>query len=414
MIDIALLRDNPDAVRKSLRDRNLNPKLTDDFLAIDDEWRKATSTLDKARAELNRVSKERDVEKGKAAKARVKSFEANVTGFEKRRDELLLQFPNVPLAEVPIGKDETENVVLRRWGEPRKEKPEDYLALAERLDLIDIARAGKVSGSRFGYLKNEAVLLEFALVRFAFDLAVKEGFIPVIPPVLVKPEMMLGMGKVKFIEGDDAFFLPKDNLYLVGSAEHTIGPMHAGEIFEEKDLPRRYIGFSTSFRREAGSYGKDTRGILRVHQFDKAELFSFTKPEDSAKEHEFLIAFQEKFMQALGLPYQVVQICTGDMGFPDARQVDIETWMPSEGKYRETSSASNTTDYQARGLNIKYKPTAGDKQQKTQFVHMLNATAVSQRPIIMILENYQTKDGGVEMPKALQSYLGFKKIEPHK
>ena len=414
MIDIALLRDNPDAVRKSLRDRNLNPKLTDDFLAIDDEWRKATSTLDKARAELNRVSKERDVEKGKAAKARVKSFEANVTGFEKRRDELLLQFPNVPLAEVPIGKDETENIVLRTWGEPRKDKVEDYLTLAERLDLIDIARAGKVSGSRFGYLKNEAVLLEFALVRFAFDLAVKEGFIPVIPPVLVKPEMMLGMGKVKFIEGDDAFFLPKDNLYLVGSAEHTIGPMHAGEIFEEKDLPRRYIGFSTSFRREAGSYGKDTRGILRVHQFDKAELFSFTKPEDSAKEHEFLIAFQEKFMQALGLPYQVVQICTGDMGFPDARQVDIETWMPSEGKYRETSSASNTTDYQARGLNIKYKPTAGDKQQKTQFVHMLNATAVSQRPIIMILENYQTKDGGVEMPKALQSYLGFKKIEPHK
>ncbi|MEK7555023.1 MAG: serine--tRNA ligase [Patescibacteria group bacterium] len=407
MIDITILREQPDLVRKTLRDRNLDPELVDEFLVVDGKWRKTTAELDAARAELKRISKDRDIEKGKLAKTHVKKFEADIADFEKRRNELILKFPNIPLPEVPVGKNEAENVVLRTWGDPRNDAVVDYLTLAETYDLIDVGRAAKVSGSRFGYLKNEAALLELALVNFVFDLAVKEGFIPIIPPVLVKPEMMVGMGKIKFIEGDDAFFLEKDNLYLVGSAEHSIGPMHANEVFEEGVLPRRYVAFSTSFRREAGTYGKDTRGILRVHQFDKVELFAFTRKEDSAQEYERLTAFQENVMQALELPYRVLQMCTGDMGFGDARQVDIEAWLPSEGKYRETHSASNTTDYQARGLGIKYRLGEG----KTEFAHTLNATgAAIGRMVIMLLENHQTSTGTVKIPKALQKYVGMKEI----
>ena len=367
---------------------------------------------DENRSQLNKFSKERNVEEAKKVKESIKNYELRIKDIEKNRIELLDQLPNIPAPDVPVGKDASENVVIRQVGEKPKGPVTDYLTLAENLDLIDVARASKVSGSRFGYLKREAALLELALTQFAFNFLTKEGFIPVVPPVMVKPEMMIGMGKIKFIEGKDAFYLPDDNLYLAGSAEHTIGPMHAGEVFDEKDLPRRYVGFSTCFRREAGSYGKDTRGILRVHQFDKVEMFSFSKPEESDKEHQFLVSMQEKMMKELELPYQVVQICTGDLGFGDAKQIDIETWLPSEGRYRETHSASNTTDFQARGLDIKYRLMPNDQRQTTQFVHMLNATALAiGRIIIAILENHQTNNEAVKIPKVLTEYIGIKEIK---
>ena len=282
--------------------------------------------------------------------------------------------------------------------------------MAQESDLIDIDRAGKVSGSRFGYLKGSAALLEFALVDLAMKTLAKEGFVPVVPPVLINEKSMRAMGYLERGKGE-IYYLPSDNLYLVGTSEQSIGPMHMDEVFKEENLPKRYISFSTCFRREAGSYGKDTKGILRVHQFDKVEMFSLVRPEDSEKEHKFLLSLEEKLMRALELPYRVLDICSGDLGDPAAAKYDIEAWMPGQnngkGEYRETHSTSNTTDFQSRRLNIKYKNSAG----KLEFVHMLNGTAFAMgRMIIAILENYQTEKGTIKVPQVLQNYLNISEI----
>ena len=410
MLDIERIRTNGDAVRKALRDRQMSEKVLDDFLSLDIDWRKATQSVDETRAELKKASEARDIPMAKKIKEGLKESEARLGELEAKRNELLPRLPNIPLDSVPVGKDESENKVVKTVGEPRQEKGRDYLMLGSELELIDVERASKVSGSRFGYLLGKAVLLEFALVRFAMDVLVKEGFIPVVPPVMVKPEIMHGMGKTKFIADGDAFYMPADDLYLVGSSEHSIGPMHMNEVFKEVDLPRRYVGFSTCFRREAGTYGKDTKGILRVHQFDKVEMFSFVRPEDSEKEHAFLLSLQEKMMSALGLPYRVMEICTGDMGFGDVRQFDIEAWIPAEGKYRELCSTSNVGDFQSRGLSIKFKR---GETGKNEYVHTLNGTAFAiGRTLIAILENCQTPEGGVIIPEALVPYAGFSEIKP--
>lgn len=411
MLDIKLIRENPEKVRKGIESKGVNPKILDDFLNLDEKWRDLTKQSEDLRAEQKKAGEAKDVEKAKELKADFQKLSEKLSETEKKRDELLLEFPNLPFDDVPIGKSENENKVLREVGSKPDFgfEPKDYLTLAKNLDLIDADKAGEISGSRFGYLKNEAVLLEFALVDLAMKTLIKEKFSPIIPPVLVKPEIMKGMGKHKFVSEKDAYHLKEDNLYLVGSSEHSIGPYHMGETLKEEDLPKRYVGFSTCFRREAGSYGKDTKGILRVHQFDKVEMLTFSKPEDSEKQHGFMLSLQEKLMKALDLPYRVMEICTGDMTFADARQYDIETWLPSENKYRETQSVSNTTDYQARGLNTKYQTKDGKKE----FVHMLNGTAFAiGRTVIAIIENYQTKDGEVIIPKALQNYVGKKKISP--
>ena len=277
--------------------------------------------------------------------------------------------------------------------------------------MVDTAKAAEVSGSRFGYLKNQAVLLEFALIQLAFETLLPEGFIPIVPPVMIRPEVYRGMGRLAGDQKEERYYFEKDDLYLVGSSEHTVGPLHFNDVLLEKDLPKRYVSFSTCFRREAGSYGKDTKGILRVHQFDKVEMFSFVKPEDSEKEHEFFLSLQEKLMDKLKLPYRVLEICTGDMGWTDARQYDIEAWMPGQahstgsgwGKYRETHSCSNTADFQARGINAKYCNSEG----KTDYLHMLNGTAFAiGRVLIAIFENYQTKEGSIRVPAVLQRYVG--------
>lgn len=412
MIDIKVLRENPEVVRQNLTIRNLNPNLVDDFLAIDEEWRSIFSKINNLRAKQNELSQKQNIEEAKKIKEELKNLEEIEREINQKREQILENIPNIPFVDVPIGRDELENKVIKEGGlKPNFDfEPREYLEIAQKLDLIDTQKASEVSGTRFGYLKNDAVLLEFALVKLAFDVLLKEGFVPVVPPVLIRPEVYRGMGRLFGDQKEERYFIEKDNLYLVGSAEHTLGPLHLNEIFEEDDLPRRYVGFSTCFRREAGSYGKDTKGILRVHQFDKVEMFSFSRPEDSRSEHIYLLSLQEKLMDLLKLPYRVVEICTGDLGWTDARQFDIETWLPAQidknghrGTYRETHSCSNTTDFQSRGINCRLRRKNG----KLEFVHMLNATAFAiGRMIIAIIENYQTKDGKIFVPEVLRDYIG--------
>lgn len=423
MIDIKLIRENPEKAKEGLKKRGVNVDIVEKLLEVDEKRRQTIKSTENDMAELNRISKEIAKTKDEEKKARLL---AEAQSISARKDEglhvlqevsreyenLLFQLPNIPLDDVPVGKDERDNIVLREEGKKLKFSfaPKDYLEIAEELDIIDVKRAAKVSGSRFGYLKGAAAKLELALVQFAFDVLAKENFIPVVPPVLIKEEAMQGMGYID-TEADKAerYFLEKDKLYLVGTSEQAVGPMHADEVFREKDLPRRYVAFSTCFREEAGSYGKDTKGILRVHQFDKVEMFSFCHPEKSRQEHQFLLKMAETLMQKLEIPYRVVQLCTGDLARPSAATYDIESWLPGQNQYRETHSISNCTGFQARRLNIRYRAKDG----KFHLVHTLNGTAFAiGRILIAIIENYQQKDGGVKVPKALQKYLSFKTIMP--
>lgn len=364
--------------------------------------------LKKQEEELNierkKAADERDTQKGKTIKIKLAEIKKEIAKRSKVVDEANRKLRNQPLPEVPVGKDGAENIVLREVGEKPKFDftPKDYLSLNKNLGWIDVKRAGKAVGSRFGYLLRNAVFLEFALIRLAFDILKKENFTPIIPPVFLKPGAMRGMGYLDH-DKDEVYHLEKDNLYLIGTSEQAIGAMHMNEIFTERELPLRYAGFSSCFRREAGSYGKDTKGILRVHQFDKIEMFSFARPEDSKKEHKFLLSMEEKLMKALDIPYRVLQICTGDLGVQAANKYDIEAWMPGQNQYRETHSTSNDTDFQSRRLNIKYKKeTTG----KNEYVHTLNGTAFAVgRMLIAIMENYQQKDGTIKIPKILEKYM---------
>lgn len=424
MLDIKVIREQPDAVKEACKNRRFECDI-DRILELDKQQHQLLQEVEQLRSQKNKLGKE-DREQGQALKRQLKEKEPALQQAAEELEKLLLQLPNIPLEDVPVGKDESENKVIRQWGNPPRFdfEPKDHLVLGEALDIIDVVTAAKVSGTRFAYLKREAVLLEFALVRYVFDVLTSEkelkkiaekvrkgyapqSFIPVVPPVMVRPEVFRKMGRLSEEDKNERYHLEQDDLYLVGSAEHTLGPMHMDEVLDEQRLPLRYIGFSTSFRREAGSYGKDTKGILRVHQFDKLEMESFVRPEDSVLEHNFLIAIQEYLVQSLGIPYQVVFVCTGDMGAPDARQIDIECWMPGQGKYRETHTADLMTDFQARRLNTRMR----GKEGKPVFVHTVDATAFAiGRTLIAILENYQQKDGSVKIPKALQKYAGISVI----
>jgi len=408
MIDIKLIRENPDLVKKKLQSRGAKVDI-DRIINLDKEKRKLIQEIENLKAEKNKLGASEQA-RGKEVKEKIKNLEPDLEKTEKEFNDLMLKVPNLPLDDVWVGKDSRDNKVIKIVGPSfakASEGKKDYLGIAEKLDIIDVQRAAKVSGSRFGYLKGGAVLLEFGLVQLALDVLIKEGFIPVIPPVMIKAEMARGMGYLEQLGKEEAYYLPQDDLYLVGTSEQSIGTMHANEIFNEKDLPRRYVSFSTCFRREAGSYGKDTKGIMRVHQFDKVEMFIFSTPEDSVKEHKLLLSLEEKLMKALEIPYRVVQLCTGDIAAPSASTYDIESWLPGQNEYRETHSTSNCTDFQARRLNIRYKAKDG----KINFVHTLNGTAFAiGRTIIAIIENYQQKDGSIKVPKALQKYTKIKKI----
>jgi len=410
MLDVNLIRQNPEKVREGMARRHRDESSVDEFISLDAQWRGLVDEVNLLKQRQNELSKARKINEARENKEIIKEKESELRKIADARGEALDNIPNIPFGDVPDGENETGNVVVREEGrKPRFDfEPKDYVELGELLGVIDVERAARTSGSRFGYILGDAVLLEFALVKLAFDVLAKENFIPVVPPVMIKPEVYRGMGRLAGEQKEERYYLPKDDLFLTGSAEHTIGPMHMDEVLDARILPRRYVGFSTNFRREAGSYGKDTRGILRVHQFDKVEMFSFSLPEKSEEEHRFLLAMQEKLMRMLDLPYRVVEICAGDMGWTDARQFDIETWMPGQREYRETHSCSNTTDFQAHGIRARYRtPEDGE----VRHLHMLNATAFAiGRMLIAILENFQKKDGSVVVPQALQGYVGKKVI----
>jgi len=417
MLDINFIRQNSQKVKEACENKNVKCDV-DAVLELDKKRRELITESESLKSEQNKISKAgRDsatVAKAKELKEKFKTIEPKIKETEEKLNALLLQLPNIPFDDVPIGKDDSQNVIVRQVGKPLKLNTptgwriQNYIEIAEKLDLIDTKRAAKIAGSRFGYIKGELVLIEFAIVKMVFDLLIKKGFRLVLPPVMLKEEMARGTGYFEATDKDEAYFIPQDNLFLAGTAEQSLVAMHANEVLNEKDLPKRYAAFSTCFRREAGSYGKDTKGILRVHQFDKLEMVIFSTPEQSKKELEFLLSIEEELMKKLGLPYQVVNICTGDLGRPAAKKYDIEAWIPSENKYRETHSTSNCTDFQSRRLNIRYK----DKNNKMRFAHTLNGTAFAMpRTLIAIIENYQQKDGLVKVPKALIKYCGFKKIE---
>lgn len=412
MLDIKFIRENPDLVKRGCLQKQVKIDINW-LLELDRKKREILRELEETRAEQNQLSKQAmsngNMERAKLLKGKIKNHEEELRVVDEKLKTVMAQVPNMPLGGVPVGKDDSENVSIKKVGDLPKFnfEPKEHWELGKNLDIIDTDRAGKVAGSRFYYLKRQGALLEFALINLAFERLVKKGFIPVIPPVMIKPEMAWAMGYLQQTDDEEAYKLEKDNLYLTATSEQTLGAMHAGEIFEEKDLPLRYVGFSTCFRREAGSFGKDTKGMLRVHQFDKIEMFVFCKPEDSVKEHLGLLENEEELMQAIEIPYQVLHICTGDLGVPAANKFDIEAWMPGQNRYRETHSTSNCTDFQARRLNVRYK----DKQGKLNFVHTLNGTAFSMRPLIALLENNQKKDGSIEVPKVLQKWTGFKEIK---
>ncbi|MEM3444355.1 MAG: serine--tRNA ligase [Thermoplasmata archaeon] len=411
MLDIKLIREKPEYVKERLAARCRDYPV-DQLLGVDREWRELTGKVGKLRAEKNRLAREisRSADKAKAI-AEVEKINQEIDSCERRlaeldaeRSRILALIPNLPHETVPSGPDENSNVVIREWGRipDFKFKPKDHIELGELHGLIDVERAGKVSGARFAYLKKELVFLEFAIVQFALKELVKEGFVPLLPPVLVREMALFGTG---FLPAgrEDVYKIEGEDLYLAGTAEVPIGAMHAGEIFEKKELPKYYAGFSTCFRTEAGAHGRDTKGIFRVHQFDKIEMFKFVLPETSWEEHEKLLASAENLVRKLELPYRVVNIASGELGPSAAKKYDIEVYLPGQGKYREMISCSNCTDYQARRLNIRYRDTDG-----LRFVHTLNSTALAiGRTIVAIMENYQREDGTIAVPQVLKPYLDF-------
>jgi seryl-tRNA synthetase len=417
MLDLKLIRRDPDAVRTALARRGPDvAERVDEVLRLDERRRELLPQVEALRARQNEASKAIGAAKAQGGDASVaiaemqdvaadaKRLGEELAAVEAELDAALRTLPNLP---DPTAAD--EDTVVREVGEPAipVEPPKDHLELAG--DRIDMERAARLSGSRFAYLKGDLVLLELALVRWAMEKVGAEGFEPVIPPVLVREEALFGTGMLPDTE-QQIYRLPEDDLYLVGTSEVALASLHAGEILADADLPRRYAGFSPCFRREAGAAGKDTRGIFRVHQFDKVEMFSFVRPEDSAEEHERLLRIEEEILQELGIPYRVVNIAVDDLGASAAKKYDNEGWLPSQRQYRELTSTSNTTDFQARRLDIRYRP---EGQKGPAHLHTLNGTAVAVgRTIIALLENGQQPDGSVRLPEALVRWGAPAVLEP--
>ena len=418
MIDVKLLRENPDLVRASQEARGESTSLVDEVLAADEVRRSAIVEFEALRAEQNTLSKSVGAAKGdeknalleraKALSAQVKEAESKKSATEDAFKKLALGISNIVDERAPIG-GEADFKVIEEIGKPRNFdfEAKDHVELGKILGAIDVERGAKVSGARFYYLTGVGALLELALVNYAINMATKAGFIPVIPPVLVKPEAMEGTGFLGQA-AENVFHLEEDDFYLVGTSEVPLAAYHMDEILDASKLPLRYSGYSPCFRREAGSYGKDTRGIIRVHQFEKVEMFSFCRPEDAVSEHQRLLNWEKDFLNAMEIPYRVIDVATGDLGSSANRKFDCEAWIPTQGAYREVTSTSNCSDFQARRLNIRIKGENG-----TAPVATLNGTLVAvPRMIVAILENHQQSDGSVLVPKALQPYLGTDRFTP--
>jgi len=416
VIDLNLLRDNPDAIKASQRARGREESIVDHAVQAEAKRRKALAKFEALRAEQNTHSKlvstapkEQKAELIAAAQDlanRVKSANELANNASEELDAIIWKIENVVLEGVPAG-GEKDFVVVKEVGtKPSFSfEPKDHVALGESLDVIDIERGAKVSGSRFYFLKGMGARLELALMNLALDLATKAGFTALITPTLVRPEIMAGTGFLGK-HADDVYYLPADDLYLTGTSEVALAGYHRGEIVDLTNGPLRYAGWSTCYRREAGSHGKDTRGILRVHQFNKLEMFSYIKPEDSEQEHEKLLAFQEQMLQACALPYRVIDTAAGDLGSSAARKYDTEAWVPTQDNYRELTSTSNCTTYQARRLNVRYWTEEG----KAAVAATLNGTLATTRWLVAILENHQQADGSVKIPAALRHYLGNEEL----
>ncbi|CAB4540080.1 unannotated protein [freshwater metagenome] len=418
MIDIKFLRENPDVVRASQKGRGEDVTLVDQVIAIDEKRRVAINEFELLRAEQNTLSKSVGIAKGdektkllesaKDLANKVKSADAKRAELEAQTQVVALQLSNILDPNAPIGKEE-DFVVLEHIGTPREFtdfEPKDHVELGKLLGAIDTERGAKVSGSRSYYLTGVGALLEFALVNYAISSAVKAGFTPVIPPVLVNPPAMEGTGFLGQA-AENVYHLEKDGMYLVGTSEVPLAAYHMDEVLPVEKLPLRYAGYSTCFRREAGTYGKDTRGIIRVHQFDKVEMFSFCHPDQAIEEHKRLLQWEKDFLNAMEIPYRVIDVASGDLGSSANRKFDIEAWIPTQKAYREVTSTSNCTEFQARRLNIRFKDSDGTKAVAT-----LNGTLVAiPRMIVAILENHQNADGSVNVPQALQPFLGTKRFE---
>lgn len=418
MIDLRLLREDLDSVRRSYARRGGVPAL-DRVVELDDRYRHLLQDVERLRAEHNRVTKEiggapseeREVVIARARELAeaIRQLEPELEAATAALEQAAAHLPNLAHESVPSGAGEGDNVVERAVGDkPRFDfEPEDHVAIGERLGVFDSERGAKTSGSRFVYLMGQGAILELALVRFAVDVLVQRGFSPVVTPVLVRREAMFGTGFLP-AEEQEYYRIEKDDLYLVGTSEVALASLHSEEILDASRLPLRYAGFSSSFRREAGSYGKDTKGLIRVHQFDKVEQFSFAHPDASWDEYTMIRANQEAILQALEIPYRVVLMCAGDLGAPAAKKVDHEAWLPGARRYLEVTSATNATDFQARRLMVRCR----DGKDK-RLVHTLNGTACAVgRTIVALLENHQQRDGTVRIPEALRPYTGFDELSP--
>jgi len=422
MLDLKAIRSDPERIKAALARRGAAERV-DQLLALDARRRELLPEVENAQAERKTLSKQIGERKqaGEDAgelmatvqglKERVESAKEELEQVEAKLAELVPTLPNVPDPDAPEGMTEEDAVVIREVGErPRFDfEPRDHLEIGTELGLIEMEKAAELSGSRFAYLKGDLVLLELALVRFAIDLVRGEGHEPVVPPVLVREEALEGTGMFPG-DRDQIYEIPKDELFLTGTSEVALAGLHANEILDAAELPLRYCAFSTCFRREAGAAGRDTRGIFRVHQFDKVEMFSFVEPGASADEHERLLSIEERILGELEIPYRVVNIAVGDLGAPAAKKYDCEAWIPSQGRFRELTSCSNTTDYQARRLGARYRPEEGAAPQA---LHTLNGTACAVgRTIIALIENRQESDGGFTLPKTLHRYGAPERIAP--
>jgi seryl-tRNA synthetase len=425
MLDLAFVRDNLEAVRENCRNRNVHPDL-DRVVQLGEERRvlaQETQKLQQHQNDLARqIPKEKDAERkqsliqeGRSLREKVGELEAKQKQIDLDLREVLRTIPNMAHPNAPVGTTAADNKVINRWGEPRKFDftPKDHVALAESLDLVDFEAGASVAGQKFYFLKNEAVLLELALIQYAIGLLASERFTPVITPDVARQEVVEGIGFIPRGPETQIYSIENTDLCLIATAEITLGGMHRDQILDERQLPIRYAGLSHCFRTEAGAPGRDTRGLYRVHQFTKVEMFSFCVPDQSEAIHQELLRLEERIFQGLGIPYQVIDTCTGDLGGPAYRKYDLEAWMPGRGdggEYGEVTSTSNCTDYQARRLNIRYKASA---HKGTRFVHTLNGTAIAVgRTILTILENYQQSDGSVIVPDVLRPWVGKGTIKP--
>ncbi|MEU7893800.1 serine--tRNA ligase [Nonomuraea sp. NPDC049152] len=420
MIDLRTLREDPDRLRASQRARGEDDAVVDTLLDLDERRRAALTSFESLRAEQKSMGKSVSkasgeekqalLQRAKDLAAQVKSAEAEAEKLAVELQELVATIPNIVSTEAPHG-GEDDYVVLETVGEPRQFdfEPRDHLELGELLGAIDMERGAKVSGSRFFFLRGVGARLQLGLLNMAMQQAIEAGFIPMITPVLVKPETMAGTG-FHVAHDKEIYRLPEDDLYLVGTSEVSLAGYHGDEILDGSQLPLRYAGWSSCFRREAGSYGKDTRGIIRVHQFDKVEMFSYCRPEEADDEHQRLLGWEKEMLAKIEVPYRIIDTAAGDLGMSAARKFDCEAWIPTQGRYRELSSTSNCTEFQARRLGSRFR----DKDGKPQFLATLNGTLATTRWIVAILETHQQADGSVVVPKALRPYVGLDVLEPVK